>query len=143
MITRSTVPSDFSTILRSGNSRSSGAALVAGVPHRAVGGIKRLEDFFRNRRGGVVGASGHRKLRLLVMQPRRRADHHAMECVRAFAAVGADHHAHRKRGTILVGRSEHRSLEMRSGSIGTTRSGKYTELPRSTAVRSSAEPGRT
>ena len=41
------------------------------------------------------------------------------------------------------GRSEHRSLEMRSGSIGTTRSGKYTELPRVSASRSSAEPGVT
>ena len=41
------------------------------------------------------------------------------------------------------GTSEHRLLEMRSGSIGTTRSGKYTELPRISASRSSAEPGRT
>ena len=30
-----------------------------------------------------------------------------------------------------------------AGSIGTTRSGKYTELPRSRVVRSSASPGRT
>src|SRR5260370_3983025 len=37
------------------------------------------------------------------------------------------------------GNSEQRSLEMRSGSIGTTRSGKYTELPRVRSAEHTAE----
>ena len=36
------------------------------------------------------------------MQPRGGADQDTMECVRALLAVGADDHAHRKRGAILV-----------------------------------------
>ena len=46
-------------------------------------------------------------------------------------------------GLASPSRSEHRSLEMRSGSIGTTRSGKYVELPRIRASESMAEPART
>ena len=41
------------------------------------------------------------------------------------------------------GRREHRPLDRSSGSIGTTRSGRYTELPRSHAHRSSALSGLT
>ncbi|MCY1441220.1 hypothetical protein D9M71_575260 [compost metagenome] len=41
------------------------------------------------------------------------------------------------------GFSEHRPLDSSSGSIGTTRSGKYTELPRCWASTSRAEPRRT
>ena len=39
--------------------------------------------------------------------------------------------------------SEQTSADRISGSIGTTRSGKYTELPRARASRSIALPGRT
>ena len=56
------------------------AALVAGVQHRAIGGVERLED--RARRCGSVASSVRpvdRELRLLVVQLRRRADHHAVE----------------------------------------------------------------
>ena len=102
MITRSTVPSDLSRILRSGSSRSSGPRSSRAWQHRAIGGVKRLEDFADDRLGDFVGAAGDRELRLFVVQPRRRADHHAMEGVRALAAVGADHHAHRQRRAVFV-----------------------------------------
>jgi hypothetical protein len=39
--------------------------------------------------------------------------------------------------------SEHTSADSVSGSIGTTRSGKYTLFPRRRASRSSCDPGRT
>ena len=46
-----------------------------------------------------------------------------------LAAVRADGHSHRERRPVSsCGRSEQRSFEMRSGSIGTTRSGKYTRI---------------
>ena len=72
------------------------------MAHRAVRRIKRREDFFRDRFGHFVGAAGNRELGLFVMQPCRGADHDAMECMRALAAVGADHHAHRKCRAILL-----------------------------------------
>ena len=99
-------------------------ALVARALERFVGGVERLEHGVEQRLGVLVGAAVDRGLRLLVGELRGRAHQHAVERVRALAAVGADHHAHRQRGAVLAGRSEHRSLEMRSGSIGTTRSGK-------------------
>ena len=43
----------------------------------------------------------------------------------------------------LFGTKEHNPFDSASGSIGTTRSGKYTELPRSLASLSSGLPGRT
>ncbi len=99
-------------------------ALGARAHHRFVGGVERREDRLDQRLGVLVGASADRELRLLVGQLRRRSHHDAVKGVRALAAVGADDHAHRKRGAVFAGRSEHRSFEMRSGSIGTTRSGK-------------------
>ena len=39
-------------------------------------------------------------------------------------AIGADDHAHGERGAGSPSLSEQSSLEMRSGSMGTTRSGK-------------------
>ena len=58
-------------------------ALVAGVAHRPVGGVKRLEHLLDDRFGDFVGPAGDRELGLLVVQPRRRADQHAMEAVRS------------------------------------------------------------
>ena len=78
------------------------AALVAGAAHRSIRGIKRLQDFFDDRLGDLVGPAGNRELRLFVMQARRGADQHAVERVRALAAIGADHHAHRQRRAVFV-----------------------------------------
>ncbi len=50
----------------------------------------------------IVGPAADRELRLLVTEPRGRADHDAMKSVRAFAAGGVDHHAHRERRAIFV-----------------------------------------
>ncbi len=102
VITRSTVPSALSRILRSGRSRSSGCALVARALERLVGGVERLEHRLEQRAGGVVGAAVDGGLRLLVGQLGGRAHHHAVEGVRALAAVGADHHAHGERGAVLA-----------------------------------------
>ena len=85
-----------------GNFEVERAALVAGAAHRPIRGIKRFEDRLDDRLGDFVGPAGNGELRLLVMQPRGGADQHAMEGVRAFAAVGADHHAHRERRAVLV-----------------------------------------
>ena len=102
MMTRSTMPSDFSTILRSGF-KVERASFVAGVAHGAVGGVERRQDFFHERLGDLVGPAADRELRLLVTEPRGGADHDAMKRMRTFAAVGADHHAHRERRAIFVG----------------------------------------
>src|SRR5215471_3740229 len=71
------------------------------MQHRAVGGIERLEYLPDQRLGDLVGAARYSELRLFVVEPRRRADHYAMKAVRAFAAVGADHHADRKRRPVF------------------------------------------
>ena len=84
-----------------GNLEVERPALVAGAAHRPVGGIKRRDDRRDDRLGDLVRPAGNGELRLFVMEPRGGADEHAMEGVRAFAAVGADHHAHRERRPVL------------------------------------------
>ena len=102
-MTRSTVPSGLSRILRSGRSRSSGSrssrARLTGARrrHRAARGSASSSGA-----GRLVGAAVDRGLRLRVVQLRGRAHQDAMEGVAALAAVGADHHAHRERGAVLV-----------------------------------------
>ena len=68
MITRSTVPSGLSRILRSGRSRSSGSRSSRARFTRAIGGIERLEHRFEQRLGDLVGAAVDRGLRLRVVQ---------------------------------------------------------------------------
>jgi len=53
-------------------------ALVAGTQHGTIGGVQRLQHVLRNRLGHFVGTSGHRELRLLVMQFCGGADQHAV-----------------------------------------------------------------
>ena len=83
-----------------GNSRSSGPR-SSRASNRAIGGIKRLEIASDQRLGDLVGAADNGELRLFVVKPRGGTDHDAMEAVRAFAAIGTDDHAHRKRRTVF------------------------------------------
>ena len=75
--------------------------------------------------GHIVRPLLDRSLNLGVMELGERANQHAVKAVLALAPVGPDRHAYRECGPVLRPLlSELRSLEMRSGSIGTTRSGK-------------------
>ena len=100
-MTRSTLPSDFEGSCARAIRDRAGRACRARMQHRAIGGVERPENGLDAASGDLVGAARYRKLRLLVVQPRRRPDHDAMESVRALAAVGADHHADRQRRPIF------------------------------------------
>jgi hypothetical protein len=123
-MTLSTMPSALSTILRSGRSSSSGARACAALVQAAIGLPERLQDRFQQRSGLVVRRAVDRRLGLLVGQLRRRAHDDAVERVAALAPVAPKIIRTARAGRSSPSRSEHRSLEMRSGSIGTTRSGK-------------------
>lgn len=69
----------------------------------------------------IVGMAVNGSLSLLIAEFCGRAHQDAMEAMAALAAIGADDHAHGERGAPCL--SEHNSLEMRSGNMGTTRSG--------------------
>ena len=75
-------------------------AFVARFLDREISVVERLEHRIEQGPGLVVGPSVDRVLRLLVVQLGGRFHQHAMECVRAFAPVGADHHAHGERRAI-------------------------------------------
>ena len=92
----------FEHDLALGNVEIEGFALVARAAHRAIRGKKRIENFFHDRLGYLIGSAGNRELRLLVMQPRGGADQHAVERVRALAPLGVDDHAHRERRAVLA-----------------------------------------
>ena len=56
----------------------------------------------------------------------------------------AQRSVHKREGSLsTAGFSEHSPLDRASGNMGTTRSGKYTEVARVLASSSRAEPGRT
>ena len=100
-------------------------ALVARACSTAIGGIERFQDLIEQRSGGFVGAAVDRGLRLRVIQlapPSGSArDESVCERLRPSAPITM---RTASAGAVLARTSEHRSLEMRSGSIGTTRSGK-------------------
>ena len=99
-------------------------ALVARARHGFVGGVKRRQDRPDQAFGDLVGASADGELRLFVGKLGGRAHHDAVEGVRLLAPVRPITMRTASAARFSCGRSEHRSLEMRSGSIGTTRSGK-------------------
>ncbi len=120
---RSTVPSastgscargDQDQAVRAGRGRASAPRsrprAASGCPRRASRRIVRM---------AVDGV-----LCLLVGEFRRRSHHDAMKRVVDLVAIGREPHAHRKRRAIDLSFNEQRSLEIFSGSIGTTRSGK-------------------
>ncbi len=77
-------------------------ALVARAHERLVSRVQRLQHRLDQRIGVLVGAAANGELRLVVGQLRGRAHEDAVKGVRALAAVGADHHAHGKRGAVLA-----------------------------------------
>ena len=85
-----------------GNVEIEGGALVAGVFDRPVGGVERFEDGGEQRASSVVRPAVDRRLRLLVGKFCGRTHQHAMERMRALAAIGTDHDAHGERGTVFL-----------------------------------------
>ena len=101
------------------------AAAVAGLEQALVGGVERLDDRLEQRAGALVGLAVRGRLHLGVGEPRAAAHEAAAEApgagsrhVRSMVIQTA------RQARSSSGRSEHRSLESASGSIGMTRSGK-------------------
>ena len=100
-------------------------ALLARVPCAGVSGPERFEDGLKQRLRFLVGLAVDRSLRLLVGELRRRAHQSAHEFVAASSGLRASNTISTARqARSSFSRSEQRSAESDSGSIGATRSGK-------------------
>ena len=118
---------------------------------RFAGALQRMEQRVE------VGQPGQQLLRLPrdalrirqpaphlgVGEPRARVHHRRVEPVLPDRPFGADLHVADHAQPVHRGLSEQSSLDSASGSIGITRRGKYTDVPRSRASRSSGSPSAT
>ena len=138
--TRSTVPSGFSRILRSGMSRSSGSRSSRARFTHGIGVVERLQDRIEQGAGDVVGPAVDRGLRLRVIEFRGRAHQDAVKAVRALAAVIADHHPHGQRAARLA---RHQRAQIVGDALGQHRHHAIREIHRVAARQRVAVERRT
>src|SRR5207302_3649568 len=110
-----------------GNVEIERIALVARALYHRVSVVEWLDDGIEQGTGDVIGPPVDRGLRLRIVQFRGRAHQYAMKAVRALAAVGADHHAHRERAARLA---RHQRAEIVGNALGQHRHHAVREVNR-------------